>query len=143
MLFEKSCGAVVFRRNKLIHYLLLHYGAGHWEFVKGNIEKGESEKETVLRELKEETGIEDVKFIDNFKEKIKYFYKRDNQLVSKEVIFYLVETKTKDVKLSYEHIGFKWLPFNEAIKLVTFENAKKILSKANSILIKKNTLVDF
>ncbi len=53
VLNEKSCGAVVFFKNKEeTKYLLLRYEAGHWDFVKGNVEVNETEKETVLRELK-------------------------------------------------------------------------------------------
>jgi len=141
---EKSCGAVVFRHeDNHIAYLLLQYGAGHWEFVKGNQEKGEEEKDTMLRELKEEAGIEDARFVDGFREVINYFYKREGQLVRKEVIFYLVETKTKDVKLSFEHTDFRWLGFEEAVKAVTFQNAKDVLKKANEFLARNKKLVDF
>ena len=60
VLHEKSCGAVVFLKTlEETKYLLLQYEAGHWDFVKGNVEPEESEKETVLRELQEETGITD------------------------------------------------------------------------------------
>ena len=60
MLREKSCGAVVFlKKDNSTNYLLLNYAAGHWDFVKGNVEQNEIEKETVVRELKEETGITD------------------------------------------------------------------------------------
>ena len=60
MLREKSCGAVIFiKKDDSTKYLLLNYEAGHWDFVKGNVEPNETEKETVVRELKEETGITD------------------------------------------------------------------------------------
>jgi 8-oxo-dGTP pyrophosphatase MutT (NUDIX family) len=141
---EKSCGAIVFRReNNVVYYLLLHYESGHWDFVKGNIEQGEPEKGTVIRELKEETGIQDANFVEDFREKIRYFYRHDGKLINKEVIFFLVETKTKDVKISFEHVGFNWLKFNEALSLVTFKNSKKVLEKANDVLVRKKTLVDF
>ena len=62
---EKSCGAVVFKKQKDgIRYLLLHYDAGHWDFPKGNQEKNEKEEQTAAREIKEETGIEDIEFVD-------------------------------------------------------------------------------
>jgi 8-oxo-dGTP pyrophosphatase MutT (NUDIX family) len=141
---EKSCGAIVFRReNNVVYYLLLHYESGHWDFVKGNIEQGEPEKGTVIRELKEETGIQDANFVEDFREKIRYFYRHDGKLINKEVIFFLGETKTKDVKISFEHVGFNWLKFNEALSLVTFKNSKKVLEKANDVLVRKKTLVDF
>ena len=71
---EKSAGAVIFRKeDDKIYYLLLHYQGGHWDFPKGNIEKGEKLEDTVRREVKEETGIENIKFALGFKEAIKYF----------------------------------------------------------------------
>ena len=134
MISEKSCGAIIFRKNEEIKYLLLHYEAGHWDFVKGNLEPGEQEKETVIREAKEEAGITDLVFVDDFKEKIRYFYRREKQVVRKEVIFYLAETKIKTIRLSYEHIGYSWLNFEEAHKKLTYKNAKDILKKTNDFL---------
>ncbi len=130
---EVSCGAIIFVKNKEVKYLLLNYPAGHWDFVKGHIEKDEKEEQTVIRETKEETGIEDVKFIPDFREKVSYFFKRNKQLIHKDVIYYLLETKTKEIKLT-EHNDFKWLNFEEAFKKLTFENSKQILQKANRFL---------
>jgi 8-oxo-dGTP pyrophosphatase MutT (NUDIX family) len=134
MLQERSCGAVVFLKNYNLIYLLLHYKGGHWGFVKGNIEPTESEKETVLRELEEETGITDGKFIDGFREKITYVYVRQGKPVFKQVIFFLVETNSKEVTLSFEHVDFIWAPFPEAMGYLTFNNSKNILKKANYYL---------
>ncbi|RLG58590.1 MAG: diadenosine tetraphosphate hydrolase [Candidatus Hydrothermarchaeota archaeon] len=134
MLVEKSAGVIIFRSDEEIKYLLLKYGYGHWDFVKGNIEKGENEIETIIRETKEETGIEDLKFLKGFKEKISYFYRKGKDLVYKEVVFYLAETKEKKVRLSYEHEDYCWLPFEKALEKITFNNSKKLLKKANSYL---------
>ncbi|RLG57237.1 MAG: diadenosine tetraphosphate hydrolase, partial [Candidatus Hydrothermarchaeota archaeon] len=129
-------GVIIFRRDEEIKYLLLKYGYGHWDFVKGNIEKGENEIETIIRETKEETGIEDLKFLKGFREKISYFYRKGKDLVYKEVVFYLAETKEKKVRLSYEHEDYCWLPFEKALEKITFNNSKKLLKKANSYLKK-------
>ncbi len=137
MLNEKSCGAVVYIRNPDLKYLLLQYEAGHWDFVKGNVEKGETEQQTAVRELGEETGITDAKFIDGFKETITYFYKRQGATVLKEVVFFLMETKTSNVKLSFEHIGSIWLTYEDATRRLTFKNARDVLQKANEFLKKK------
>ena len=131
---EISAGAVIFVDNKERKYLLLHYEQGHWDFRKGNIEKGEEKKQTVTREVKEETGITAISFIEGFEEKLHYFYKRDNQLISKDVIFYLTETKETYVKLSFEHIGYKWLNYSDALKQLTYKTAKEILKKAEKFL---------
>ena len=131
---EKSCGAVVFRKNKEMECLLLHYEAGHWDYVKGQVEPGETEKNTVLRELKEETGIEDAHFIEGFREEISYFYRRGGQTILKKVIFFLLETRQMEVRLSYEHIGYEWLTFQKAMERLTFLNARKVLTRAHSFL---------
>ena len=131
---EKSCGAVVFRKNSKVEYLLLHYEAGHWDFVKGNVEPNESEKDTAMRELKEETGILEAHFIEDFRDTINYFYKRGGKTIYKEVIFFLIQTKDSRVKLSSEHIGYEWLDYQEALERLTFKNAKKVLQKAHEFL---------
>ncbi|MBW2976896.1 NUDIX domain-containing protein, partial [Candidatus Woesearchaeota archaeon] len=126
---ERSAGAVVFRKDKEALYLLLHYEAKHWDFPKGNVEANETDLETIKREIQEETGISEIEVIKGFKEKLHYFYKLKGELVSKDVVFYLAKTKAKEVKLSFEHIGFKWLPYKKAIEQLTFKNAKEILKK--------------
>jgi bis(5'-nucleosidyl)-tetraphosphatase len=111
MPFEKSVGAVVFRRpctisrktnveskvrgkekNKILYLLIQHPGAssqegGHWDFPKGHIEKGETWEDTLRREVKEETGITKLKIIPEFYTWIKYFYRakgneKDNRKIS-------------------------------------------------------------
>ena len=138
---EKSCGAVVFLKNSEAKYLLLRYGAGHWDFVKGNVEPNESEKGTVIRELQEETGIVDARFIDDFREKIEYFYRRQGTTVHKEVVFFLAETRTEKVTLSFEHVGYIWLNYQNAMEKLTFKNAKNILQKAYKLL-KARDIID-
>ena len=121
-------------KNAEILYLLLQYEAGHWDFVKGNVEPNESEKDTVLRELKEETGIVATQTIEGFKEKIVYYYRRQGSTVYKEVVFFLIEAGTKKVTLSFEHVGFDWLNYERALEKLTFKNAKDVLQKAHAFL---------
>jgi 8-oxo-dGTP pyrophosphatase MutT (NUDIX family) len=131
---EKSCGAVIFRQNDERKYLLLHYEGGHWDFVKGHMEGNETEMETVLRETDEEVGISDLSFIESFRHRISYYYRRAGQTVFKEVIFYILETKTETVRLSREHVGFDWLSFDKAYERLTFKNAKDTIKKARDYL---------
>jgi len=148
MSLEKSAGAVVFRKrvgkvyshtksfSAGVNYLLLHYKAGHWDFPKGIIEKKETLRETAKREIQEETGIKKVKFLEGFKEHIKYFYKFQGKSVFKIVTLLLVQTNQKEVKISFEHIGFEWLSYKEALERLTFKNAKEILKKADRFIKK-------
>jgi len=150
MPFEKSAGAVVFHRqpNGKIEYLLLEHRAGHWAFPKGLIERNESPEETAKREIEEETGITKISLIPGFKETQKYFFKvkydyqlergwKKGESVFKIVTFFLVEAKNQKVKISEEHIGYKWLLYKEALEQLTFKNAKEILRKANEFLMKR------
>ncbi|OGZ65087.1 MAG: hypothetical protein A2812_00790 [Candidatus Staskawiczbacteria bacterium RIFCSPHIGHO2_01_FULL_36_16] len=154
---EKSAGAIIFfidppsrkategQRNSQPHYLLLHYPGinkkgGHWEFAKGHIEEGEDYEKTVKREVAEETGLKDIKITPGFKEHIKYFFreKKERQKtpfwIFKLVTFFIAETKSKDIKLSPEHIGYAWLPYEEALKKITYKNSKELFKKANKYL---------
>ena len=141
MLREKSCGAVVFiKKADATKYLLLDYEAGHWDFVKGNVEVNESEQETVIRELKEETSITEAQFIDGFREAITYFYRRQGETVRKEVVFFIMEAYTDKVELSFEHIGYTWLDYQHAMEKLTFKNSKDVLQKAHDFL-KKNGII--
>ena len=135
MPIEKSSGAVIFKQEGGEPlFLLLHYNAGHWDLPKGHIEKGEKSQEAAAREIKEETGIADIKFMEGFEEWIKYFFKHGGKTIFKIVTFFLAQTQIKEVKISHEHKGFQWLPYERALKKLTYNNAKKVLKKANRYL---------
>lgn len=148
---EKSAGAIIYHlKDNMPHYLLLHYPSGHWEFAKGHIEEGEDPEEAAKREIEEETGIKDLEIIPGFKEYIKYFFRKSYDLkgeakkrapwVFKLVVFYLAKTKSEDVKISKEHKDFIWLPYNQAVKKLTYKNAKILLNKANEYIISGKNL---
>ena len=143
MIREKSAGAILFIKEKEPIYLLLHYESGHWDFPKGHVESAESELDAVKREVKEETGITNINIVQNFKENIHYFYKMNNELMSKDVAFYLAKAKTKDVNLSFEHIGFAWVSYEKAMEKLTYKNAKDILKKAHEFLKANKSLDEF
>jgi len=136
---ETSAGAIIFRKaNNERLFLLLNYPSGHWDFVKGKIEEGETTHETVIRESKEETGIENLEFVNGFEEIIKYDFQFEGELIHKKVIFYLAKTKTELITISHEHLDFLWLNFDDAKQKTTFDNARSILTKAEKLL--SNTL---
>ena len=137
MIEETSAGIVLFRKDEAKKlFLLLHYPSGHWDFVKGKMEKGETIHETAIRETKEETGITDVKILDNFEEWIEYNFQYQGELVHKKVVFFLAETNTKDVEISHEHSDYIWVDYNTAMEKTTFDNAKTVLTKAQMLLSK-------
>jgi len=139
MIEETSAGIVIFRKEESkILFLLLHYPSGHWDFVKGKMEKGESTLQTAIRETREETGITDITFTENFEEWIEYNFKYQGELVQKKVVFFLAETKTKEIKISHEHSEYTWIDYNSSMEKTTFDNAKTVLTKAKKLLC--NTL---
>jgi len=111
-------------------FLLLHYEAGHWDFPKGHVEKGESYLQAALREFEEETGITRVDIVEGSRERIHYVYRRSGELVSKDVYFFLASASESDVRLSDEHVGYAWLPFDEALARLTYDSARGLLRKA-------------
>ena len=130
---QKSVGIVLFRNaSNKNEFLLLNYPQGHWDFVKGKMERDETPHETARREAGEETGITDINFIDGFEESVKYEFRFNSDLIQKKVVFFLAKTNTSKISLSHEHRDFVWLEYEDAMKKVTFDNAKKILAKANN-----------
>jgi len=136
MVTEKSAGIVLFRNDSdKNEFLLLNYPQGHWDFVKGKIERNETSHEAALRETKEETGITNIEFVDGFEESVEYDFRFKKEDIHKKVIFFLAKTNEKNIKLSHEHNDYLWLEYNDALKKTTFENAKNVLTKANEFLL--------
>jgi bis(5'-nucleosidyl)-tetraphosphatase len=147
--WEISVGAIVYRQNKgLREYLILKYPSGHYDFPKGHVEDGETEEDTLRREVEEETGITDLE-IDPMRKTVRYYYiARGNEYrkrkktgkgwyIFKHVHFYPAETRERKIALSHEHIGFVWLTYRKARRRVTFENARLMLDTAEEQARKK------
>lgn len=133
MTMEKSCGALVFRRFHGNTELLLikHANGGHWSFPKGHVEPGETEEETALREIKEETGI-DVIIDPIFREVISYSPKKDTQ---KDVIYFIARAQNYDYTPQEEEISqIKWVEINRAHTILTYDNDKQLVNKAKQVI---------
>ena len=133
---RRSAGFILFHDDEgSRRYLLLqHTNGAHWSFPKGTIEDGETFKDTALRELFEETGISQVEIIDGFREIEQYSFVSNGEPVDKEVIYFLARTKQKSVKLSWEHLQYRWFPFPKALEQLTFDTLKNLLRKAEAFL---------
>lgn len=122
MKYEKSCGCIVL--NKKNEILLVLHNAGHWGIPKGHVEEGETEKQTAIRETKEETNI-DVKIKGENKYKLVYSPKENTE---KEVIFFIAESINEQSKPQIEEVKeVKWLDIDKAIETCTYENSKYLL----------------
>jgi 8-oxo-dGTP pyrophosphatase MutT (NUDIX family) len=141
-MYEKSAGCVVFLdKSGKRFYLLLHKEASaqykeSWSFPKGLVEKGEDDKDTARRETQEEAGITDLEFFPGFRERVHYMYMKEGERVSKDVIYFIAKTSQFQAKVSEEHSGYEWLPYDNALNRLTFKSDKEILVKAEAYLNK-------
>ena len=126
---EKSCGAIVLSPGHTNRKVLLikHENGGHWAFPKGHVEHDETEVETALREIKEETGL-DADLSTAFRKSVSY---SPAPGVMKEVVYFIAFAHTETIeKQDAEVTDFAWMPFNEALQAITYENDKSILQSA-------------
>ena len=133
---DKSLGVVpVFKdtNSELLFCLVQHQGE-HWGFPKGHLDKNESEEETALRELKEETGLQEVKLVQDISFNQNYVFEKDGIKYDKSVKYFLGLVANKDTntltEFTDEITGMKWLPYKETRDLITFENAKAVFDEA-------------
>lgn len=104
---------------------------GSWGFPQGHKELGESELETLVREVREETGIRSL-YVMSFIGTIRYSYMKLNGIRShKEVKFYFATTPTRDIVISYEHASYKWVSFLNALNFLAHRQLKSILIKGH------------
>lgn len=137
---EHSAGFVVFH-GKTPEFLLLKYHKGYWDFPKGHLEGNETELEAAKRELKEETGISEIKILEGFRHDINYGFKsKQGEFIRKKVTFFAGRSKTRNIKISFEHKGYEWLKFEDAIKRATYKNAKNLLRSVKKFTEKHDTI---
>lgn len=128
MKYEKSCGAVIFDNEKI---LLIKQIAGHWGFPKGHVEDGETEVQTAIREIKEETNL-DVEINDKLRYVETYCPKED---VQKDVVFFIGKKIGGQAVAQEEEVSeMQWVSYEKALEMLTFESSKNVLKKAVSDL---------
>ena len=132
---EKSCGCIII--NDKNEVLLIHHNAGHWDFPKGHVELGETEVQTAIREVKEETNI-DVEVDEKYRYSTKYSPKED---VIKEVIYFLARNISNNKQAQLEEVSeVKWFDFNDAVDKITFNNSREILIQLKKDLEEKGSI---
>jgi 8-oxo-dGTP pyrophosphatase MutT (NUDIX family) len=132
-----AAGFVIFRLDEKGQrtYLVVKNIAGHWELPKGHPKDGESWIQTALRELEEETGIEDARPIPGFARQIEYVFRnRRVGLVRKTVCFALSQTKMHKIHLSREHTQSVFLQYDAAISRLTHAGTRAVLRDAEHFL---------
>lgn len=138
---EHLAGCVIYRNDPedgKIKYLVMKKFKGFWEFSKGHADEGENPAETAKRELKEETSLINVSFKSGFEKKLAYVTKNDEGIVvEKNVTYFIGITKQTKIILSDEHLEYRWLGYDEARELVTFNTLKILLDEVNRFLTRK------
>ena len=130
--YEKSCGAVVYKvENGTLYFLLEHMVQGHTSIPKGHVEGDETEAETALREIREETGLE-VKLDTAFRHEVQY---SPYEGIEKQVIFFAAELAGGEMKnQECEVSSLEWVPYDRAIEAVTYDTDKEVLTHAAEYL---------
>ena len=129
---ETSCGVVLVNFGSV---LLLQYPQGHWGFPKGHYEPEDGVfQRTALRELEEETGISDVRMLDDWRMRTFYTFTLKGKEVEKEVFWFIGETDEYEITLSHEHRNFMWLEWDDAENQLNFDQSKEVLRGARAQL---------
>ena len=136
-LYERSCGAVVFRfiNGERRFLLIKNKRSCHWGFPKGHVEKGETDEDTAKREVLEETGIH-INIFPGFKHKSEYTIRGK---IEKSVLIFLATTEDTQTVIQPEEIeDYIWLGYENALSTLNYPNDKDILSLAKSYIEKNN-----
>lgn len=132
MIYEKSCGAVVYTLvNGDRLYLVEQMLGGHWGVPKGHVEDGETEEETALREIKEEVGLDVI--LDSRFRAVNTYSPKDG--FTKDVVYFLAYSKSMDTVMQAEEVrDVKWLKLKDATELIEFAAMKDIMIAADNYL---------
>lgn len=136
MLYEKSCGAVVYTRIKgKPQYVIVKSLEGFYGFPKGHMEKNETEAETAFREIYEEVGLRPA-LIDGFRVTDEYPIPGKPDVI-KRVVYFLAKYDNQELRYQKEELlGAELMEFDKAMSSFQFESSKRILSEANNFLNK-------
>ncbi len=124
-----AAGGVVIREGERGQEVVLAGREGLWVLPKGTPDRDERIEETATREVREETGL-DVRIVRPLGT-IEYWFALPRRRVHKTVHFFLMEALSGDVsRHDHEYEEVRWVPVEEARRLLTFETYREMLERA-------------
>ena len=128
---EPTAGGVVWRRNKKnneVEVLLIQDAKDRWTVPKGHIEEGETARDTAEREIREETGLQEMRVM-GWLGKINFRYRRKNSLVLMSTQIYLVQAlgDTNDLQKEEWMNGIAWTNAKDAMDKIEYEDIGKLI----------------
>jgi bis(5'-nucleosidyl)-tetraphosphatase len=132
----QAAGAICYFKEgrKTLFLLLRSAKTSEWGPPKGHAEQDETEVETAVREIYEETGIRRASFTPGFREVLHYEVEKKGKLRKKDVVLLLCKLDSDDVRLSSEHTEFHFATLDEVEVLVPHEDLREVFRKAQSFL---------
>lgn len=136
MITEKSCGAVVFTRaDGPFRFVIIQSKAGIYGFPKGHMEGNETESETALREVLEETGLR-VRLLDDFRCEDSHPFECNGEVRMKHIVYFLAEYSDQiPVAQETEVSGIYLMDYESAMAAFQYDSSKRILAQANEFLV--------
>ena len=134
---ETSAGGVVYRRHDGgALFLLIRDSYQNWGFPKGHLESGERAEDAALREVREETGIDDLALRGRI-ETIDWYFRFRGQLIHKVCHFYLMETSQATTNPQHAEgiTACRWVAFDDARSAISYANARKVLGRAYEMIV--------
>lgn len=132
----KSVGAVIIEKTKRKVLIVNQIKGDYWVFPKGRGQRGETEEQTLRREIFEEVGITDFTILPYFRESMRYIFVTTKKTkIRREIVYYIIQVKSHGFQVGKDEIKEgKWCSFNEAMQYLKYPGQHELLAKVKSYL---------